>query len=712
MYIKKSEKDISELIFKNINKELALNIPDFPNYLNKIPEICGRYLLNNALGTEWFDYLILAIISLIHNGVAHLYNPITNIHQFLFWAIPNFYPNVKSISPRVVLEKAYAELSRGISIQFDKNYSILQQNVERFIKTLPAQNQIILSKYTLPKLVKNEKLRKARLEAESDAKRERKEDVADILPYLWDLYRLALTRFLWIKELVLEVEKLLIFVRDKSRCCPIEFSFRNISNTQTLKFILWDTASWLVHFPDGIQNCKTDYHNNSIFLQFIGAIDDEDWFFEAINLGMFDHSQPKSNELKKFFQIINVPLAVINTLRLFLSANDLSPEIEKIRKSAMKLNESSIIFVLEPFYLFALLGLLALSILLSTAMRVGEIMQISLDHDCMVFQQDFSMKEIDKTIITEKEFCFYLYPKNSLERKPYKINSFSYKLLSAWVRECQKMNNSKDLPYVEPGDIHKFRQSWKYAELRRFIFQIRKKQLSDVQISSSIQFLTMNSNLFDRHNKQFRITPHLIRHCVSTLLNLEGLSIEELMDFLKHLNEYATRYYGKIPEEQLISLLRPILDQLAAQTNISSTNITSISLMKNYEIEIIKGFGKFSMIPGGICTCDQFCQVEFACAGCYFYGVDINRIGEIIDAINYYSDLENEFLKNGKTQLVTFAKNKKRIWETRLSQANIEKQIQDAIPYSLGDQDEFSESKNSVINLTNAIINLLPEIEK
>ncbi|PKO03502.1 MAG: hypothetical protein CVU43_02445 [Chloroflexi bacterium HGW-Chloroflexi-5] len=704
---------LNEQILRNeflskISPEFTTSIPNCLEYVEKIPIECVNYLLKNVYGNEWFDHLVLASISLVFGKIVHIYGCIAPIHLFLTKEIPSNYRNLTVFNPKEALERGYSNETRGISSNRDRRYCGIQKNVELLLLELPDQQTETLQKYILPRIVKNELLRKKRKKSDFEAQESRKSDVEDLLPHLWDLYQLALLRFKWIKEFMQTIETNVQENCKNSAHLPVEIYFRNIDDTRNIRFLLWTSSAWDSQHPSAIQK-KRQLEKNFPFIQLVDTLPEDDWFFSLIQKGLFSDYKQIRKDMS--FENLNIRQAVFPTINSFLPSEKVR-YIHHAQKTARNVNENCTIFSIFPFYIASLLGLLSFSLIISTAMRIGELIQISYDHECLRTELLGSIDyENDRIINGKDEFFIYLFPKNSQERKKFRINGLAISLLSEWIDICKINSPNHEISKVNTRNINQFRHSWKFPTQMKFLFQWDGCQLCEPHITSCLQFLTMNSLIVNKDNQQFRLTPHLLRHCVSTILRIRGIEVVDLMNFLNHLNKTATLYYGKIPEEIIFSKLRPLLEKLGDEVNLDTTHVISFSSLNKIEIEIAKNIGMFSSIPGGICSCDHLCPVEFSCSDCFFYGVDIHRINEIQESIKVFTELSDQFTKDGQEFLSQIVSHNKKKWEKRLYQAQIEKQIQESLSGSLYDYLNEETSAIQTNHLSEAVLNLSKECE-
>jgi hypothetical protein len=639
-----SESQFRVLFKSKIDPELLDLIPGIDLLLSDIPLDCIIHFLNRIVDKCWFNHLVLAQIALVWARNVHIYHLINGINNFLKWAIPNKYPDIEHFRPRDALRKAYSELTRARAANYDHIYGGIQVNVQNYLKTIPENNSQYLSKYILPKLNRDEQLRKFRLNNDKDAEADRKKAVFCLLPELKRIKNLAILRYLWIRKLDIMVSKVKKDLIDGNIILPVDIVITNFDDTDNLIFKIWNSNSWNRAHPENSE-IRDSYilDNDQIFLEVVSDIPQNDWFLEGIKVGLIHNGKVKEQEILEYICQLNITPKLfwgIFKPGLISPDSDVQRYLSKIKRPWMNIRPENMkgvafppLFCVEPLLVASSIGILSMFIILSTGMRISELQQIRIDNKPI---QSGKLGEIDgiQDSISDGilRHTIFLYPKDSQEMKSYNINDFVYSLLIDWCKVFYQSTHT-EIGQVDTANLRNFGQSWKYTGKHKYIFQWNGCQLSDIDINACINFLIFNHKVLDTTGKQLRITSHLFRHCYATVAGLHGCTIDEMMKYLNHNSRRVTMYYSKPPDELVFSEIQPILNGLCDMVEEDSVSLRGYDDFVSFIYQSLRKFGCLQKINGGYCGTFRRCGVKFRCASCIMYVVDPNKENEIIELI-------------------------------------------------------------------------------
>jgi hypothetical protein len=318
----------------------------------------------------------------------------------------------------------------------------------------------------------------------------------------------------------------------------------------------------------------------------------------------------------------------------------------------------------EPLLAGAVVGLFVLISLVQTGMRIGELMQVTLDKNC-VESGTFPQFEDASGHWQEgpRRVYWRLYPKGSETRERYLVTSHMLEAMLIMLEVHQRFYGPDGLKPVlaQPGTA--FSHARRYAGRHKFVLQWGGYHLSLSSIQKCLTFLLLEHPCRDQAGHPVRITTHLLRHGVAGWLRNQGVPLEDIMALLKQVNIAVTDYYSRLSPQDLYQKLGPALTTLTDLAGIDPTTIRNAWDIQQLMQEALKRYGALRQTAGGTCAVFTPCEVEFKCAGCPHYIPDPSRRAEVQQKIASCSRAIQLFTATGDYLQVDNQKSYRREWE-------------------------------------------------
>ena len=231
------------------------------------------------------------------------------------------------------------------------------------------------------------------------------------------------------------------------------------------------------------------------------------------------------------------------------------------RAAALFLNEAhrltqKVVFQVEPFYAAATFGLAGLELLTSTGMRINELLQVSIQPECL------------HTLVVEgvKRLVLRLVPKGSDKLADYFVGPETQKTFEKVVQFLQdhyQLQPGSRLPSV-PFDPNNGRAHLFPA--RPYLFQLNKRHLSDWAVTACMRFLCHGLVFQARDGQAVALKAHSLRHVFAThAQHVEQLPLDVVAVILHQKNLQVPGYYAAPQWEQVVAATDLLLDRFATQ---------------------------------------------------------------------------------------------------------------------------------------------------
>lgn len=302
--------------------------------------------------------------------------------------------------------------------------------------------------------------------------------------------------------------------------------------------------------------------------------------------------------------------------------------------------------------------------LAQTGMRIGELMQVTLDRECMeagFFPQFDDARQA--WVKGPRQFYWRLFPKGRTQRERYPVTNPMLEALAVLVDLHKRYLDTDCLQPVAPLAENRFSHTRRFSGQRKFVLQWSGRQLSNRAIENCLDFLLLEHPCRDPQGRPTRITSHLLRHGVAGWLRQQGIPLDDIMALLKQVNIAVTDYYSQLSPQELFQRIGPALTALADLAEIDPATIRSIGDLESLAQTALKRYGVLRHTPGGDCAIFTPCEVQFKCAGCPHYIPDPARRSEIEEKIASHTRAHHLFEELGDYLQADVQKAHGRAWE-------------------------------------------------
>jgi hypothetical protein len=615
------------------------------------------YLLRNVVGAPWANHLALiaAVLSARRRDVQTVEVIVQTLHarlSLLFQAFGLKHVeewNADLHAPAYLKAEVLPEESQYMRMSFFRRYTTATKHVWNWLDALPIEMQQAYQPFVLPMvnplhvegLVKWEEL-------EQQQHQTRKAETEAVVPQFAALRAEAHFRYNRLVRLRQAYRAALQEYRKEPHPLPYLFSYEEGEPAhERLHFRLWDRRSFvLAHAEQYSQTTCYDAikgrdsfsdDRNSLFLEFVkaerlvGDVPPEGlWFAELLKARVLGHAPRKGSEedmatrqawlrawgyggdgshgpTAPFFSHISGLLSWANG-----NTN------EGGFMSDAQTRAEGVLVPVDSLYAAATFGLLALDILTSTGMRIGELMQISVSRDCIIrLVDDPPPGATDQS--PRIRYLVRLLPKGerTATLQSYGIGKETVRLMEKTCQllcEHYALQAGKTLPRVAFAPTN--RRSHRFGA-EPYLFQYAHKHLNAQTITACMRFLIHGMVFQTSEGKPVIIKPHLLRHAFATYaVQVEKLPVDLVAEWLKQKNLDVTNYYSQMPAYMQAEEHLSFLSRMAMHINIREAILRSPEEIQKQAEEARKRVGTLVPVAGGECTLDVYCPNQFDCIHC------------------------------------------------------------------------------------------------
>jgi len=274
----------------------------------------------------------------------------------------------------------------------------------------------------------------------------------------------------------------------------------------------------------------------------------------------------------------------------------------------------------EALYAASTFGLLALDLLTTTGLRSNELMQVSVMPECIVrLVDDPPPGARDQS--PRIRYVLRLLPKGERTetRHHYGVGKESVRLIEQTAQMLcahYQLQPGEPLPRVPftstNGRRHRFEQ-----ETVPYIFQYNYQHLTAKAITACLRFLLHGMVFQTSEGTPVVIKPHLLRHAFATFaVQVEGLPIDLVAEWLKQKNLDTTRYYSQKGQQEVAEEHTSFVERLAMQINVREAILRSPEEIQKLAEQARRRVGTLVPVCGGECTFDGWCHNQFDCIRC------------------------------------------------------------------------------------------------
>lgn len=113
------------------------------------------------------------------------------------------------------------------------------------------------------------------------------------------------------------------------------------------------------------------------------------------------------------------------------------------------------------------------------------------------------------------------------------------------------------------------------------------------------------------------LKPHLLRNAFATFaVQVEGLPIDLVAEWLKQKNLDTTRYYSQKGQQEVAEEHSSFVERMATEINIREAIVRSPEEIRKLAESARRRVGTLITVCGGECTFDGWCHNQFDCIRC------------------------------------------------------------------------------------------------
>jgi len=596
------------------------------------------YLVNTVAKHQspWLNHLSLVMVIYCDSGAVHSFSRVSVLNCFLRWAIPDHYPVVAALNPIEALIAYFGDPPQSRGEQASSAYAAQQLHLQPYLNSLATSEREKLTPFLLPVLSNTPKLMKLRMHVVNQQRAKRKEQTHAVVRDLVSLVAMGRQRYKWLSELDVQVQQVAEAIKNEQATLPAVIKCPDLDKRRELVFRVWDRKSWIAAHRD--KYCERIFNsdrdsNGRLFLQLVGALPETPWFLRAAEVGAFyGHPLPAA---RKYLRDWKVPLFASTDGLLLPTSAQAQMLIRNQPKASGALDDSRVLFWVEPLLAGAALGLFTLVSLTQTGMRMGEFQQITLDETCTKIGR-FPRFSGQAEQVSEEVMFWYLYPKGKDSRQPYAVTPLMQEALTIWLQTHERFCGNWQLA---PPDKYQFAHARRFPGRHKFVLQWKGKHIRRQAVEACLDFLLLEHTCLDANGQLTRISAHVLRHGVAGYLRNQGVPLEDIMDLLKQVNIAVTDYYSKLSPQDLYAKIGPALTRLGELAEIDPATIRTPDDLNHLAQAALQRFGVLCHLPGGNCSCLQSCELQFRCASCSSYVPDPARRHEVENKIAFCKKL-------------------------------------------------------------------------
>lgn len=624
-----------------------------------------RYLLRNVAGKLWIDHLTLvaAVLTAHLRDVQTVHLTIRSLHTRFIAIFPSlgletvdaWKPDLHlpsylrgeiipsdSQTTRQLFLKRYTSATRQVCNWLDTLPEAEKQSYRRFV--LPLVNPILIEKASKQKEVKQQQQEHRKAETEA------------VVPQFAALRAEAHFRYNRLVRLRRAYQQALEKVLPDHSNLPLEFSYdEGDPPVERFHFKLWDRRSFVLDphhvtlYSTTTQESATygwhqfSQERNEVFLEFVRAERLEGnapregfWFTELLSLRLLGTQPRDGTELEitarqawlrqwgygeDDSKELTAPFDTRSAGLLSWSDEDKSERTRLGQFISGAQRRTGKVFVpIESLYAAATFGLLGLDLLTTTGMRGGELKQINLLPECLIrLVDDPPPGARDKS--PRIRYLLRLLPKGERTdtRHNYGIGKETVRLIERTAQmlcEHYQLKTGEPLPRVAFDPDH--HRSHRFdATPVPYLFQYNYRHLRDHAINACLRFLMHGMVFQTSEGTPVVLKAHLLRHTFATYaVQIEGLPIDLVAEWLKQKNLDVTRYYSQKTQQMVADEHASFVARLATQINVREAILRSPEEIRKQAESARKRIGILVPVCGGDCTLDAFCPNQFDCIHC------------------------------------------------------------------------------------------------
>ncbi len=540
---------------------------------------------------------------------------------------------------------------------FLRLYTAATRSLQLYFRSLPKEDQAIYQQWNLPVLpmgMRGQLLRNKELQERRTQRRKAESDV--VTPHFARIRGEAHRRWNEISRLWQTFQQMLSLVQAGKAQLPVVFSYEEPRRKQRLTFTLWDRPSFVLahdtHYTkDTVSEARRRVasfmpEHNCYFLEFVGADTLADthaprdpdallWFGDLLRYGVLGRYQsgPQEEIQRKLAYLRSWGYGrdeatgkrdpnVFNAQHPGLLIAEKADGGQFI-KDAQKRTDG-LVFLVEPLFAAATFGLAALDFFTTTGARVSELLQITLQPECLYTMQIGGIQRLLVRLIPKgrerpEDYMVGLETRRNLERVA-NLLTHHYHLQPGDVLPSVPFHPDNERAHQFPGK-------------RPYLFQYRGQHLKQGSITACMRFLCHGMVFITAENKNVVLKAHLLRHVFATHIhNVEQVPLDIVAKILHQKDVRVTGYYGAPMWQQVVDTTDMLLDRFVTHLGDVEAAFARAPAELQQQWEDAKAqVGALARVPGGDCSCYALCPFSFVCTGCIYKIPDPSRRDEIVE---------------------------------------------------------------------------------
>ena len=622
------------------------------------------YLIRNVQGRPWMDHLALiaAVLTAQRRDVWTVALTVLVLHArfsalFSLFELANAGRwNIDQHFVPYVRGEVLSQDPLATRISFFKRYMSATNLIASWLDFLSADQQEVYQLFLLPTInpFLAEEFSKLEKEWERQQEDQRKEETEAVVPQFTELRAEAHFRFNRMTRLWQAYQQALVQVLPDRSNLPLEFSYEEGTPAiERLHFRLWDRKTFIL-YSEHVQwyspatrtkayqgGYQFSGEKSDVFLEFVKAERLEGdappeglWFIDLLKLGMLGSRSRAGTEqevakkqawLREWGYGEENPKELLSPFHTghpgLLAWSQTAPggAIGQFIAEAQQRTDGALIPV-ESLYAATTFGLLSLELLTTTGMRINELQQVSLLPECIIRMVDDPPPGASDAT-PRIRYVLRLLPKGERtdKRHHYGIGKDGLRLMTHTAHMlCARyhLQPGERLPRVafssRSNRSHRFD-----GEKVPYIFQYDHQHLSGEAISACLRFLMHGMVFQTSAGEPVILKPHLLRHAFATFaVQVEGLPLDLVAEWLKQKNLDTTRYYSQKGQQDVAEEHSSFVERLAMEINIREAIVRSPEEIRKLAESARRRVGTLVPVCGGECTFDGWCHNQFDCIRC------------------------------------------------------------------------------------------------
>lgn len=587
------------------------------------------------------DLCCLFLLMQTDNKQFPVYNHITNFSRSIQAVMTEQnIENITDIDPNVLLYQVFEGKAGQALTDHTRQHLISFWNrthnqIDDYLEQLNDAQKQIFKRFQISPITDRRKMAKFRhWKTVNEAQQDRVKAKTDIVHGQFHKIRfMAKVRVNQTKRLFDAFKEAVDYVEMHNSPFPHKFSYVEETYTQggqlikqRISLALWDRKSlvkqsekynkrnwkrdWFIQARiDGLSEMSDDpspessvIHSNYV-VEFIGidpiyekGATEPFWFLEMYRYRLFSMAyHPEVLELQKQFNE-RWGYDEHNGWLTKIGFYSFPPHLSRLAQLLQR-KESRIFLPVEGLYAASLLGYLCVRVQTITGARIGEVMQIAQNPECIIQIDNIGPKQ-------ETKWVLRLVPKGRKERANYFIDVETKDLLMEIVSYLREKHKASKIPIV---DIYLNK-----TPPDRYLLQWRGKGIDVSTLSIMIRVLLHGVVLKD-DGKVVHITSHLLRHAFATEMASLKVNHDIIAEVLHQHDTSVTKYYAKPTPTQIATAAEVLfVDRINVATDVFRNPQEIKEMLDNAQDKI----GALTEVIGGTCVVSNMCPVKFACIGC------------------------------------------------------------------------------------------------